>query len=323
MIDRETSLAPSTLAAEERLLLDYGVDTAKIMVHRVAHDFNNLIAVVRGYASVLQGRPGLNEDCRELVGLIEQAGSELASLTERMGQFANNNEHEFSWFNLNSVILEFLEECRDQAPQGIEMEIDLGISIPDLWGNTRLIGELCQRLWSNAIDSMPDGGPVTCKTGLQHFGDVENPETAAMHHSDVVEDRLKANRANGQDKSGATSNGPATYLLLQVADTGEGMDEETHANMLRPFFSTKAGKVRGLGATVVYETVKLHGGRLYSPKSAREPASIYISRWLRKWRLNHLARVGKPRLNPTAKATRLIQLRTLLFWLWMTMIWSE
>jgi len=93
MIDREPPSAPAALAVEERLLLDYGIDTAKMMVRRVAHDFNNLIAVVRGYASVLQVRPGLDEDCRELVGLIEMAGSELAALTERMAHFADNKEH--------------------------------------------------------------------------------------------------------------------------------------------------------------------------------------------------------------------------------------
>ena len=115
MIDRETPLTSPALMAEDRLFLDYGVDTAKIMVRRVAHGFNNLIAIVRGYVSVLQGRPVLDEDSRELVGLIEQAGCELAALTEQMAKFADTSESEFPWFNLNSVISEFVNEDRDQS----------------------------------------------------------------------------------------------------------------------------------------------------------------------------------------------------------------
>ena len=97
------------------------MDTAKIMVRRGAHDFNYRIAVVRGYASVLQGRPVLDQDSRELVGLIEQAGSELAALTEQMAKFEDTEDSEFSWFNLNSVILAFVNEDRDQSVQGIEV----------------------------------------------------------------------------------------------------------------------------------------------------------------------------------------------------------
>ncbi len=267
MIDRETSSASSAPTVEERLLLDYGVDTAKIMVRRVAHDFNNLIAVVRGYASVLQGRPGLDEDCRELVGLIEQAGCELAALTERMAQFADDREHEFSWINLNSVILEYFKEDRDQALQGIEVATDLVNPIPDIWGNARLIGDICQKLCQNAVDSMPDGGRLTIQTSLQRFDAAQEDGKSRLQHFDGgerngQEHNENTNGTNVQDKSHTHGSGPATYLRLRVTDTGQGMDEKTRANILRPFFTTKAGKGRGMGATVVYEIVKFHGGHI-------------------------------------------------------------
>ena len=242
-------MAHSKATVEELMLLDYGVDTAKLMVRRISHDFNNLIAVVRGYASVLQSRPGLDEDSKKLAGLIDQAGAELAALTERMAQFAHNREHQCSWFSLNSVIREFLKEARQQVPQGIKVEAQLGSSMPDLWGDARLINDLCHKLWQNAIDSMTHGGRIFLKTSTLH--------------ANKVGDNGTANGDHGQYKLPANGRGPASYLLLRMTDTGEGMDEATRASMLRPFFTTKAGKGRGLGATVVYEAVKFHGGHLF------------------------------------------------------------
>ena len=263
MNDGKAFLAPPTATIEERLLLDYGVDTAKLMVRRVSHDFNNLIAVIRGYAAMLQGGPGQDEDIKELAGLIDQAGSELGALTERMAQFADNQEHECTWFNLNSVITDFLKEGRAQVPQGIEVETKLGSLMPDLWGDARLIGVLCQKLWQNAIDSMPHGGRLSLKTSTMHAnGGGGNGKTRTLN-ADGVGVNGTVNGANGLEPFRTNERGPTTYLLLRVTDTGEGMDEQTRASMFRPFFTTKSGKGWGLGATVAYEAVKFHGGHLY------------------------------------------------------------
>jgi len=105
-----SSLAPRREADTEEALLDYGVDTAKQMVRCVTHDFNNLISVVRGYAAVMQGLPNLDEDSRQWVGFIDQAGSELAGLTERMARFAEVREIDLVRLNLNLVIGEFASQ---------------------------------------------------------------------------------------------------------------------------------------------------------------------------------------------------------------------
>ena len=121
--------------------------------------------------------------------------------------------------------------------------------IPDFWGNAQVICDICRKLWQNALDSMPDGGRLTFKTSLQRL--------------DAPEENGGTKRSNGQDKSPANGTCPTSYLLLRVTDTGEGMDEKNKANMFRPFFTTKAGKSRGMGATAVYKAVKLHCGQVY------------------------------------------------------------
>ena len=85
----EDAVVSTGQAVARGVLLDHGVRTAKEMSRRVNHDFNNLIAVVRGYASILQANPRLDLDSKHLAGLIEQAGAELAGLTGRLACFAN------------------------------------------------------------------------------------------------------------------------------------------------------------------------------------------------------------------------------------------
>ena len=261
--------------AEERLLLDYGVDTAKIMVRRGAHDFNYRIAVVRGYASVLQGRPVLDQDSRELVGLIEQAGSELAALTEQMAKFEDTEDSEFSWFNLNSVILAFVNEDRDQSVQGIEVESKLN-DMPELWGDPQIIGDMCQKLWLNALDSVADGGRITFETSLKCYDDQKQSRKTNLVNLGSIGNAISSNGADGQSSSLTNGNGKTAYALLRVTDAGEGMDEKARLNMLRPFFTTKAGRGRGKGATMVYEKVKSYAGHFPKFAGHAQVASVEV-----------------------------------------------
>lgn len=76
----QSGTAPKAQANRQEDLLYHSIYTARLMANRITHDFNNLLSVVRGYASVLQGRPDLDQESKELAGLIEQAGSHLACL---------------------------------------------------------------------------------------------------------------------------------------------------------------------------------------------------------------------------------------------------
>ena len=101
-------------------------------------------------------------------------------------------------------------------------------------GDTAQLREVCGHIWQNAIDAMPHGGELVWQTSASP--DLESPYS---NKGDEVFSR---------------------YVRLQVSDSGEGMGEETLTNIFAPFFSTRSGKGRGLGATAVYQIVKAHGG---------------------------------------------------------------
>ena len=106
--------------------------------------------------------------------------------------------------------------------------------MPDLISDEDTLKEICSNLWQTAVESMPHGGILSCQT------------TSLWVQPPIWAQQNAAGRAH--------------YLRLRVSDTGKGMDADTRANLFVPFFTTKTGKGRGLGATAVYETVKSQGG---------------------------------------------------------------
>ena len=221
---------------DQDVLLDYSIRTAKQMTRRVNHDFNNLISVVRGYASILQSNPRLDAESKQVADFIEQAGGELANLTHRMACFADPPPHVPAKLNLNQVVGEFLGLKMSSIPHGVELKIKLAEPSPDLLGDKARITEVCDHLWQNAIEAMPSGGQLIWQTRFY-------PDP----------------RSTGLKQSGANS---SPYIRLRVSDSGQGMDEKALATIFNPFFTTKSGKGRGLGATLAYEIVKSHGGHL-------------------------------------------------------------
>ena len=145
-------------------LLEYGIATAKQMTRRVTHDFNNLISVIQGYTTVLQGRAQLDSRSKELAGLIELAGSQLASVTDRMARFAEVPSQERVRLNLNKVVSDFIDQTSKGIPENVNLCVDLSDQIPDLVGDENRLKEVCENLWRNAIESMPKGGILSCQT---------------------------------------------------------------------------------------------------------------------------------------------------------------
>lgn len=137
-------------------------------------------------------------------------------------------------FNLNLVLADCIKQSGPETPNNIEVRVELGNPLPYLIGDESRTKEAFANILRNAIESMPDGGTISCHT------------TSLMTRDSI------------RSQPGAA--GLTQYVRLRISDTGEGMDTETRANMFTPFFTTKSGMGRGLGATLAHETVRSHGG---------------------------------------------------------------
>ena len=198
----------------------------------IAHDFNNLLAAIIGSLEIARRRA----TDAAVIRLIDNAlrGAERgSSLTQRMLMFARRQELNFQPVDIVALVhgmADLLE--RSLGPSvGIETRFTLGLP----WVNTdsNQLEMALLNLAVNARDAMPEGGPVVIAA---------RPETIALAHG-----RLQ----------------PGEYVCLSLTDTGEGMDEDTLAKAIDPFFTTKeVGKGTGLGLPMVHGLAEQSGGQL-------------------------------------------------------------
>ena len=205
----------------------------------VAHDFNNILQVIQGFADhLLTKTPG--EDPRHnWLKQIRVATEKATALTQSLLTFSRKQEQHKVVMNLNTVLQEIAPMLRQLVGERMTLSLELAPGLGDVEADRSQVDQVLMNLAANARDAMPPGGNLTYETS-----NVELQSQAAGPGMEEV-------------KSGA-------YVLLAIRDTGKGMDPETMEHMFEPFFTTKEkGKGTGLGLATVYGVVKQAGGHLW------------------------------------------------------------
>ena len=202
------------------------------MASGIAHDINNAISPIMLYTdSMLEKEPGLSERGRGYLHTIQQAASDVAETVARMREFYRQRDMqtESAAIDLNELVTQVGEFTRarwESMPQQrgivIDLRTELAARLPPISGVQSEIREALTNLVFNAVDAMPQGGTLTLRT-----------------RPDVTE-----------------------RVLVEIIDTGVGMDEETRRRCLEPFFTTKGERGTGLGLAMVYGVVQRHSGEL-------------------------------------------------------------
>jgi len=217
----------------------------------VAHDFNNLLMVITGnleIASELAGKvPGL-ERALSRASVAAEIG---ADLTQRLLTFARRQPLQPQPLDLNRLVLEMRDLLRRSLGEDIEIEI---VSCADLWPTSADRGQLENAIINlavNARDAMPDGGRLTIETANIHLdGDY------ARRNPGIV---------------------PGEYVLLEVTDTGLGMEPHVVERAFEPFFTTKeVGRGSGLGLSMIYGFAKQSGGNVKIFSAPGHGTSVWL-----------------------------------------------
>lgn len=227
----------------------------------VAHDFNNILSVITTLSDLLiRLKPDDDPDREDLEEILRSArrGSEI---TRQLSAFSRTGMGEPDELDLDTLLRSNEKMFRRFLPEDVELIWDLQGDLPVVRADPVQIDQMILNLSLNARDAMPDGGTLRIATGRR---ELERPH-------DVDGSQLPA----------------GTYAVLDVQDSGEGMDEGTRRRIFEPFFTTRGwGRRSGLGLSVVYGTVHAAGGgievesapgegtrfRIYLP-AHRSPAS--------------------------------------------------
>lgn len=203
----------------------------------VAHDFNNLLAVIIGYSDLMLESLRSSDPNRTKLEQIKQAASSAASLTRQLLMFSRQQIIQPVILDLNQIVTSTEKMVRRLIKENIEFSIVLEPHLDRINADPGQIEQVILNLIVNARDAMPNGGRLHIQTG-----------NARMDKD--------AGHAGASTLSGR-------FVLLQVTDTGTGMDQETQTHIFEPFFTTKeVGKGTGLGLATVYGIVKQSNGHI-------------------------------------------------------------
>ncbi|MCA1989765.1 MAG: PAS domain S-box protein, partial [Desulfarculus sp.] len=203
----------------------------------VAHDFNNILAAILGYAELAQDNASRGRDNRAELDQVIAAAGRAAELVRHILTFSRQMEPELKTLDLNREVLRALVVLGRTLPKMIEIQTELGQDLPPVLANAGQIEQVLLNLAINAADAMPQGGRLTIRT------------ERVVLDQDYCSQHLAAR--------------PGPHLRLTVGDTGHGMSAEVLEHIFDPFFTTKGpGKGTGLGLATVYGIVKGHHGSI-------------------------------------------------------------
>jgi len=240
----------------ERLLRDsQKMEAIGQLTGGVAHDFNNILAVITGTIDILKAGVADRPQLATIARMIDQAAMRGADLTRQLLAFARKQPLQPRETDINALILDTARLLRPTLGEQIEIESMLDDDAwPAMIDRTQLSTALLN-LALNARDAMANGGKLTFET------------------ANVILDEVYAH-ANAEVK-------PGSYVMIAVSDSGVGIPAALREKVFDPFFTTKEiGKGTGLGLSMVYGFVKQSGGhiKIYSEEGHGTTIKLYLPR---------------------------------------------
>ena len=211
------------------------------LVSGVAHELNNPLTVIRGYAQLLQGREEARWASREL-GAITEHAERAACIVRGLLTFAREHPPAYQEVDLNAVLQSVLDmRGRQLVTSGIRVVLELAPDLPRIWGDPYQLQQVFLNVLLNAEQALAEtgrGGEVRLRTTLEADGSV----------------------------------------LAIVQDDGPGIRADIADQIFDPFFTTKGDhQGTGLGLSICYGIVNAHGGRIWAESTEGHGATFYVS----------------------------------------------
>jgi PAS domain S-box-containing protein len=210
---------------EQQLRESQKLESLGVLAGGVAHDFNNLLTGIMGNASLAAIEPDNAVALRERIQEVLNASERAAQLVRQMLAYAGKGQFVLEPIDLSLQIREIEALLRTSIPRLVELELDLDAALPPVAADRAQLQQVVMNLAMNGAEAIGD-------------------------RAGIVAIRTRSREVNGERQA-----------VLEVADTGCGMDEHTKARIFDPFFSTKFTG-RGLGLAAVMGITRTHGASI-------------------------------------------------------------
>ncbi len=240
---------------QEQLLQAQKMESIGQLAGGVAHDFNNILMVQKGYCELMKMKLREGDPLAEGVAQMEACTDRATALTRQLLAFSRKQTLEPKVLDLNALVM----NMNDMLRRLIGEDMDL-VTVPDrdpamILADPGQIEQVLVNLAVNARDAMPGGGRLSVEVSQVVLSGDDG-----QHSPDVV---------------------PGPYVMLAVTDSGHGMDAAIAKRIFEPFFTTKGeGKGTGLGLSTVYGIVRQSGGdvRVQSEVGRGTTFTVYLPR---------------------------------------------
>ncbi|MCW3797361.1 ATP-binding protein [Sphingomonas sp. BN140010] len=237
-------------AAQEALRQSQKLEAMGQLTGGVAHDFNNLLTPIIGSLDLLQRKPIGDARMQRLIDGALQSAERAKTLVQRLLAFARRQPLQPTAVDVGRIVTDMADLVARTSGPRVRVDVDVPPELPPARADSNQLEMALLNLSVNARDAMPDGGTLSISLRQVDEPPADLPELGRRPH-----------------------------VVLSVADNGRGMDEETLARCIEPFFSTKGvGKGTGLGLSMVHGLAAQLGGALRI--TSREGVGTAIELWL-------------------------------------------
>ncbi len=227
-----------SLRREAELRQSHKMEAVGRLAGGVAHDFNNVLTAIFGYADLLIDQFAADDPRRDDVQEIRLAAERAAALTRQLLAFSRKQMIQPQRLDLNAIVDSLHKLLARLVGEDIPVTIAAAAGLWPVMADPGQIEQILMNLAANGRDAMPEGGTLAIATGNVAI-DAEDP----------------------RERPGLR---PGEYVTLTVSDTGTGIPEDVRLHIFEPFFTTKEqGKGTGLGLATVYGIVKQNSGGIY------------------------------------------------------------
>ncbi len=226
-IDRDITERKKT---EQALIQSEKLKAMGVMTSGISHEFNNILAIIKGYSSLLQQKYKDHKEIHDKIEVILKSVKDGTEIVDRMHDFTRKeaDRSEFTQVDVRELAEQVIKlsmprwKTISQADEIMYYVDTKGMeNVPKVWGDSAELRQVILNIINNSLDAMPEGGHLSFRTW------------------------------NEDDN-----------IFLSISDTGEGMYDDIRKNILDPFLTNKMPKGTGLGMSISYGIIKRHGGEI-------------------------------------------------------------
>ena len=225
---------------EAQLLQAQKLESLGVLAGGIAHDFNNLLTGILGNVSMALAEPMSPSTAHRLEDTLRIARN-AAELTRQMLAYAGRTSSDVRALHLSAHVREIGRLLQSSLPKKVELRLDLADDLPAIEADSAQLQQVVMNLVINGAEAIGDAvGSVRVSTRVSEIDEAEPGLQVPIEGGVLPEQR---------------------FVLLEVEDTGRGMDDATQARIFDPFFTTKFTG-RGLGLATVLGIVRSHRGTI-------------------------------------------------------------